>query len=106
FSSRGRHTRWPRDWSSDVCSSDLGRVPAVMLTPVVTVTDTTGVNITAGTRPRVYYKKSTDTNAFNTNTSATAGWKFVEASGGGEIGRASCRERVEGWGWGGMGEER
>src|SRR5439155_13858423 len=19
-----RHTRWPRDWSSDVCSSDLG----------------------------------------------------------------------------------
>src|SRR5271166_6379763 len=24
FSSRRRHTRWPRDWSSDVCSSDLG----------------------------------------------------------------------------------
>src|SRR5690625_7567321 len=23
-SSRRRHTRWPRDWSSDVCSSDLG----------------------------------------------------------------------------------
>src|SRR5690625_7557203 len=23
FSSRRRHTRWPRDWSSDVCSSDL-----------------------------------------------------------------------------------
>src|SRR5690625_162959 len=22
FSSRRRHTRWPRDWSSDVCSSD------------------------------------------------------------------------------------
>src|SRR6202043_827197 len=30
FSSRRRHTRWPRDWSSDVCSSDLvnfGRLP-------------------------------------------------------------------------------
>src|SRR5439155_11463998 len=29
FSSRRRHTRWPRDWSSDVCSSDLepSRVP-------------------------------------------------------------------------------
>src|SRR5690625_7015117 len=26
FSSRRRHTRWPRDWSSDVCSSDLGDV--------------------------------------------------------------------------------
>src|SRR6266508_160033 len=25
FSSRRRHTRWPRDWSSDVCSSDLDR---------------------------------------------------------------------------------
>src|SRR5207253_8634959 len=24
FSSRRRHTSWPRDWSSDVCSSDLG----------------------------------------------------------------------------------
>src|SRR5439155_10270640 len=41
FSGRRRHTRWPRDWSSDVCSSDLGkgaarkiraggRVPAVI----------------------------------------------------------------------------
>src|SRR5439155_1066284 len=29
FSSRRRHTRWPRDWSSDVCSSDLpGMGPA------------------------------------------------------------------------------
>src|SRR5207253_3627425 len=26
FSSRRRHTRWPRDWSSDVCSSDLSKV--------------------------------------------------------------------------------
>src|SRR5690625_7263529 len=23
FASSRRHTRWPRDWSSDVCSSDL-----------------------------------------------------------------------------------
>src|SRR5215208_953139 len=27
FSSRRRHTRWPRDWSSDVCSSDLAGAP-------------------------------------------------------------------------------
>src|SRR6266702_1755277 len=26
FSSRRRHTIWPRDWSSDVCSSDLRAV--------------------------------------------------------------------------------
>src|SRR5215510_15849518 len=34
FSSRRRHTRWPRDWSSDVCSSDLqpvGYVPQKVL---------------------------------------------------------------------------
>src|SRR5690625_5369885 len=29
FSSRRRHTRWPRDWSSDVCSSDLEPLPVV-----------------------------------------------------------------------------
>src|SRR6266508_2504676 len=29
FSSRRRHTRWPRDWSSDVCSSDLFPVFAI-----------------------------------------------------------------------------
>src|SRR6267154_621346 len=29
FSSRSRHTRWTGDWSSDVCSSDLGPVHAV-----------------------------------------------------------------------------
>src|SRR5439155_5488430 len=30
-SSRRRHTRWPRDWSSDVCSSDLAfLIPAFL----------------------------------------------------------------------------
>src|SRR5439155_17514050 len=28
FSSRRRHTGWPRDWSADVCSSDLMIRPA------------------------------------------------------------------------------
>src|SRR5256886_6781196 len=30
FSSRRRHTRFDCDWSSDVCSSDLGRVTLIM----------------------------------------------------------------------------
>src|SRR5437870_7257322 len=37
FSSRRRHTRWPRDWSSDVCSSDLfplGIPVNVTVTPI------------------------------------------------------------------------
>src|SRR5690625_6996251 len=37
FSSRRRHTRWPRDWSSDVCSSELalerGRQTALIAVP-------------------------------------------------------------------------
>src|SRR2546430_9986278 len=31
FSSRRRHTRFDCDWSSDVCSSDLERVPDLFL---------------------------------------------------------------------------
>src|SRR3712207_8048668 len=32
FSSRRRHTRYWRDWSSDVCSSDLRHVPRIEVT--------------------------------------------------------------------------
>src|SRR5690349_22879929 len=42
FSSRRRHTRSLRDWSSDVCSSDLGddiTAQAVMSSPAATVTN-------------------------------------------------------------------
>src|SRR5205809_1156160 len=33
FSSRRRHTRCSRDWSSDVCSSDLGSAAATVTAP-------------------------------------------------------------------------
>src|SRR6266508_5753982 len=56
FSSRRRHTRWPRDWSSDVCSSDLPPLYRGSLQAVF--------GLVAGTRAA-------------------------------QIGRASCRERVE-----------
>ena len=46
----------------------------------VTITDASGVNVTVGTRPRVYYKRTSDANTFNNNTSGTAGWKFAEAT--------------------------
>src|SRR5438874_10094267 len=35
FSSRGRHTSSLRDWSSDVCSSDLNRTPRCTRSPVI-----------------------------------------------------------------------
>jgi|GEM_PF-2065033 len=46
----------------------------------VVITDINNVN--GGTdRPRVYYKKSTQPNAFNTNDNTTDGWKYKEAEG-------------------------
>src|SRR5207245_6252474 len=35
FSSRRRHTRCYRDWSSDVCSSDLSRDAGVVVAPAM-----------------------------------------------------------------------
>lgn len=52
------------------------------LTSFATVTDYSGVNTTTGTAPRVYYKKSTDANAFVGNTSLDNGWKWTEATNG------------------------
>ena len=45
-----------------------------------TITDGSSVNTTTLTRPRLYYKKSTDANTFAGNTSANNGWKWVEAT--------------------------
>ncbi|MBX7046260.1 MAG: T9SS type A sorting domain-containing protein [Ignavibacteria bacterium] len=50
------------------------------LTNFAAISDPSGVNTTAGTKPRIYYKKSTDANAFVGNTSADNGWKWFEAS--------------------------
>src|SRR5207253_7714690 len=55
FSSRRRHTRWPRDWSSDVCSSDL----TANVDEILQALTGTGVMIedtlagTGTTRPRI-----------------------------------------------------
>ncbi len=47
----------------------------------VIITDPSGVNVTTGTKPRCYYKRSTDGNVINDNTSGTDGWKYVESNG-------------------------
>lgn len=54
--------------------------PNRTLTGFAFITDNSGVNVTPGTRPRMYYKKSTDANAFVGNTSGDNGWKWVEAT--------------------------
>jgi hypothetical protein len=50
-----------------------------VLTNWATITDNVGVSLGPGL-PRIYYKKSTDANAFVGNTSANNGWKYVVAS--------------------------
>src|SRR5690606_39300247 len=91
FSSRRRHTRFSRDWSSDVCSSDLmgagDPAPGLHFAP--------GEASEAG-RHRVLVEAVDDTLrerlAAAEGEVATAA-ALVEESRA-EIGRASCRERV------------
>ncbi|MBK9449281.1 MAG: HYR domain-containing protein [Bacteroidetes bacterium] len=63
-------------FSNAACLTDRTLAP-------VTITDASLVDITAGTRPRLYYKKAGNANTFVDNTSGTDGWKFVEATGAG-----------------------
>ena len=46
----------------------------------VSIVDWNDVNITAGTNPRIYFKRTSDNNAFVDNTSSTNGWKFTQTS--------------------------
>src|SRR5215510_772899 len=48
FSSRRRHTRWPRDWSSDVCSSDLSMRLAFPGLETARVCELAAPTVTAG----------------------------------------------------------
>ena len=48
----------------------------------VSITDPSGVSVDPGTKPRVYYKKSTDANTYAGNTDTDDGWKWVETSSG------------------------
>src|SRR5437868_8560666 len=98
FSSRRRHTRSKRDWSSDVCSSDLnGVVPSA---DSATITGSNLVGVDGSIAPL--------TSATENITRATAALTWQRRNGffvgGGvswnEIGRASCRERVESEGGG------
>lgn len=51
------------------------------LTITATITDVSGVNVAPGTKPRLWFKKSTDNDALPTsNTASGNGWKFVEAT--------------------------
>src|SRR5207253_4425423 len=89
FSSRRRHTRWPRDWSSDVCSSDLdieSQVPqffleeARVLPQVLDELRLLLENVDCGNARRGHTRRMR---------------RREQERPRAEIGRASCRERVE-----------
>src|SRR5690606_39391005 len=91
FSSRRRHTRFSRDWSSDVCSSDLialGAIPYFdnshegqgewLSTPRAWPLTVVGAVVgTVGTTLLVFFDESMHVRIYE----------------GIKIGRASCRER-------------
>src|SRR5207237_4585090 len=92
FTSRRRHTRFKCDWSSDVCSSDLGHASTLAgpETKFVSVNNDTVYSIanvdTSGGPVRLDVPDS--------RTVPTGCPRLPEPSGRScEIGRASCRER-------------
>src|SRR5690606_40358819 len=94
FSSRRRHTRFSRDWSSDVCSSDLGQD---------TYACSAIVDHLAVVAPDVLQRAARYAGLVGRPGSPR--WREIQALaarhpqafGEFEIGRASCRERVYGW---------
>src|SRR2546430_1123735 len=95
FSSRRRHTRCDCDWSSDVCSSDLGSVGVT-----VTLTDGDGDQVTSAAGDISTHINFLDDGptAPTVTASGSAGvdeTPGVQIVGGAsdEIGRAACRGR-------------
>src|SRR5256885_6230357 len=92
FSSRRRHTRLQGDWSSDVCSSDLG------FAVVSTDAGHTGTTASFGADPQARldhaYNAYDKTAVAAKSLISTRYGRKPEHSYFSEIGRASCRERV------------
>jgi hypothetical protein len=66
---------------ADTIILGINSISNMILPNLLTVNDEASiVATTAGSSPRIYYKKSTDANTFGTNNSSTNGWKWVEAS--------------------------
>ncbi|MCE9538771.1 MAG: T9SS type A sorting domain-containing protein [Bacteroidetes bacterium] len=85
--------------SPDMGADEFNGVPLDLIAPVIsytaltnnsclvndtlsaTITDGTGINTTAGTKPRIWFKKTTNLNTLpGTNTNTTDGWKYTEAT--------------------------
>src|SRR5438105_11779817 len=85
FSSRRRHTRSTRDWSSDVCSSDLSRPLQVQPAPHHRLSQS--VELSARPLPAAGHRRDGEHGPHQ----ATLLRQPPPLE---QIGRASCRERV------------
>src|SRR5690606_39848038 len=98
FSSRRRHTRFSRDWSSDVCSSDLEGFGAVAGGLTSSSSNTVFLESASGIAEgaRTGLANVVTGGLFLLAMFFTPLYEVVPVE---EIGRASCRDR--GWGPGG-----
>src|SRR5437870_8004129 len=100
FSSIRRHTRWPRDWSSDVCSSDLVLVHGVeqaRIGKAIVLVLGADALIPVGRAHAVIGPIDGVAGV----VAAVGADDDAATLGEAQIGRASCRERVESGGVGG-----
>src|SRR5690606_40654422 len=95
FSSRRRHTRFSRDWSSDVCSSDLSFQTDNSLTLPISAPGSAGMEAAFANVLEPGDKVVVCVNGVFGQRMAANVMRM-----GGEIGRASCRERGGGAGGG------
>src|SRR5256885_7001643 len=84
FSSRRRHTRLQGDWSSDVCSSDLGVATQLRRDAIRHLTESADLRYVGGGGVVRYSRFLRE----------VADAKICINLPGNEIGRAACRERV------------
>src|SRR5207253_4560733 len=94
---RRRHTRWPRDWSSDVCSSDLAvvnveltRYPRSGAAATGRVIEILGRPGDLGVDTEIIIRKHHLPYSFSAEVLQEAEQRAKPV----KIGRASCRERV------------
>src|SRR5699024_12227879 len=98
FSSRRRHTRSKRDWSSDVCSSDLGRRRFIILGLIGLIPATLLQGIVVAPWQMIIARLFQGLSAAMVFAPALALAGDIAKE---EIGRASCRERARVGGVGG-----
>ena len=96
FSSRRRHTRYWRDWSSDVCSSDLLPVSIPSLSYKARISKELKPWVGGGKLKRFAPNALVDSGTVLNDAclARSAAVSGLPAAARSEIGRASCRERV------------